>query len=412
MEFAAFKYTSKVRRHATASGLFLLVAAHLSAQVCYQFSGVRGANSLSSFSKFVVQAKIADPQDLRSISGIVQGGFVSPESSLTVTIDQSVQTFDQFQVTIIKTATSTTLTISGATLIPGYLEILLSGSGNLLPNGLPPTLPSLNSWDQSTNFTSSSASTYYQGTITSIGPCGTGGGTTSVPTLATGGIVPVFGTSGTVQSGEWVSLYGTNLATATATWNGDFPTSLGGDSVTIDGKAAYLWYVSPTQINLQVPDDNATGSVPVAVTTANGTASSTVTLAQFAPSFSLLDAHHVTGIITRTGGSGAYGGGTYDILGPTGNSLGYATVAAKPGDAVTLFAVGLGPTNPDVPAGQPFSGSAPTTNPVTVLINNISVQPSYSGETSAGLYQLNLTIPANPGVGDQPAMSDSYNTTV
>ncbi|HEX4276843.1 MAG TPA: hypothetical protein VHZ74_15915, partial [Bryobacteraceae bacterium] len=53
--------------------------------------------------------------------------------------------------------------------------------------------------------------------------------------------------------------------------------------------------------------------------------------------------------------------------------------------------------------------SAPTTNPVTVLINNISVQPSYSGETSAGLYQLNLTIPANPGVGDQPAMSDSYN---
>jgi uncharacterized protein (TIGR03437 family) len=153
-------------------------------------------------------------------------------------------------------------------------------------------------------------------------------------------------------------------------------------------------------------------SVPVVVTTPNGTASSTVTLAQFAPSFSLLDAHHVTGIITRTGGSGAYGGGTYDILGPTGNSLGYATVAAKPGDAVTLFAVGLGPTNPDVPAGQPFSGSALTTNPVTVLINNISVQPSYSGETSAGLYQLNLTIPANPGVGDQPAMSDSYNTTV
>src|SRR5450755_1436349 len=101
-------------------------------------------------------------------------------------------------------------------------------------------------------------------------------------------------------------------------------------------------------------------------------ASSTVTLAQFAPAFSLLDAHHVAGIITRTDGSGAYGSGTYDILGPTGSSLGYATVAAKSGDAVTLFAVGLGPTNPHVPSGQPFSGSAPTTNPVTVRINNVA----------------------------------------
>lgn len=222
------------------------------------------------------------------------------------------------------------------------------------------------------------------------------------PTITSGGIVPVDGTTATIQPGEWVSIYGTNLASATATWNGNFPVSLGGTSVTINGESAYLWYVSPGQINLQAPDDSATGTVPVVVTTSVGTATSTVTLAQFAPSFLLLDSKHVTGIILRSNGSGAYGGGTYDIIGPTGSSLGYPTVAAKAGDNVELYALGLGPTHPSVPAGQGFSEAAPTTNPVTLLINNMTVVPSFSGLTGAGLYQLNLTIPSGLGTGDVP----------
>jgi uncharacterized protein (TIGR03437 family) len=215
-------------------------------------------------------------------------------------------------------------------------------------------------------------------------------------------IVPIFGTTATIQPSEWVSIYGTNLASATATWNGNFPVSLGGTSVTINGKSAYLWYVSPVQINLQAPGDTATGSVQVVVTTSAGSATSTVTLAQFAPSFLLLDSKHVTGIILRSNGSGAYGGGTYDIIGPTGSSLGYPTVAAKAGDIVELYAVGLGPTSPSEPAGQAYSGAAPTTDPVTLLINNMTVVPLFSGLTGAGLYQLNLMIPSGLGTGDVP----------
>jgi uncharacterized protein (TIGR03437 family) len=104
-----------------------------------------------------------------------------------------------------------------------------------------------------------------------------------------------------------------------------------------------------------------------------------VTLAQFAPSFLLLDSKHVAGIILRSNDSGAYGGGTYDIIGPTGASLGYAAVAAKAGDAIELFAVGLGPTNPEVLAGQVSSSAAPTTNPVNLLINSMSVTPTFAG---------------------------------
>lgn len=227
-----------------------------------------------------------------------------------------------------------------------------------------------------------------------------GQGGANAPSITPGRVVPIFSTVNTIQPGEWVSIFGTNLAGSTATWNGTFSTSLAGVSVTINGKPGYPIYVSPTQINLQAPDDGATGSVPVVVTTPSGSASSTVTLAQFGPSFSLFDATHIAGIILRTDGSGTQGGGTYDILGPTGNTLGYKTVAAKPGDIVAMFGVGLGPVRPTVAAGQIFSGAAPAANPVNILIGGVKVAPLFVGLSSAGLFQINLTIPPGLGTGD------------
>jgi uncharacterized protein (TIGR03437 family) len=223
----------------------------------------------------------------------------------------------------------------------------------------------------------------------------------ALPTITQNGVVPIFSSVPVIQPGSWVSIYGTNLATGTFTWNGDFPISLGGVIVTIDNKPAYLWLVSPTQINLQVPDDSTTGPVSVVVTTTFGTAASSVTLAPYGPSFSMLDAKHAAGIILRSDGSGAYGGGSYDILGPTGTSLGYPTVAAKAGDTLELFGVGFGPTTPAAPAGKVFSGAAPTSTPVTITIGAVQASVAFSGITEAGLYQFNLTVPANTGSGDQ-----------
>ena len=222
------------------------------------------------------------------------------------------------------------------------------------------------------------------------------------PVISPGGVVPLCGTVSIIQPGEWVSIFGNNLASGTVIWNDDFPTSLGGTKVEIDGKAAYLQFVSPGQINLQAPDDTAMGPVPVVVTTAAGTARATVTLSQFSPSFDLLETGHVAGIILRPNSSGAYGGGSYDILGPTGNSLGYPTVAAQVGDVVELFAVGFGPTTPAVPAGQAFSGAAKTNNKVSLYINNVAVKTIFVGLSSAGLYQINLVVPSGLGQGDVP----------
>ena len=221
-----------------------------------------------------------------------------------------------------------------------------------------------------------------------------------IPSISVGGIVPVYSSARSIQPGGLVSIWGSDLASGTTLWKGDFPTSLGGTTVTVNTKPAYLVSVSPGQINLQAPDDNVSGPVNVVVTTAAGSATSSVTLAQFAPSFFLLDSKHVAGIIVRLDGSGAYGAGTYDIIGPTGTALGYQTVAAKPGDVVALYGTGFGPTNPTVPAGRAFDGAAPTNNQVTVLMNNVKVIPTFAGLSGAGVYQINLTVPVGLGTGD------------
>jgi uncharacterized protein (TIGR03437 family) len=172
--------------------------------------------------------------------------------------------------------------------------------------------------------------------------------------------------------------------------------------VIIDGRPAYLSYVNQGQINLQAPDDATIGSVPVTVTTPFGTASYTVVLNQVAPSFCLIDGKHVAGIILRSDGTGAYGGGEYYIIGPPGSSLGYLTVPAKTGDSIMLFGTGFGPTSPTVAAGVPFSGAAPALDQIELVINSQPVPPQWSGLSGPGLFQFNLTVPPGLGTGDQP----------
>ncbi|MGA2119324.1 MAG: hypothetical protein ABSH56_31820 [Bryobacteraceae bacterium] len=239
------------------------------------------------------------------------------------------------------------------------------------------------------------------GTVTTTGP----------PPPAISAVTPNDSTSASIQPGAWVSIYGNNLIAGTTpqVWNGDYPATLGGTSVTIDNKPAYLSYAGSTQINIEAPDDTARGQVNVVVTTANGSGSAAVTLADQSPAFSLLgDGKHVAAIIVRPDGSGAYGSGasSYDILGPSGTSLGYRTVAAKAGDIVELYGIGFGPTNPAVPSGQAYAGPpGVATDSITITINGVPVTPSFAGVVSPGLFQFNLTVPAGLGSGDQPLLA-------
>ena len=147
-------------------------------------------------------------------------------------------------------------------------------------------------------------------------------------------------------SATWVSIFGTNLSQTTRTWqDGDFvngllPASLSGVSVTVNGLAAYVEYISPTQINVLAPDDATVGAVQVQVTTAQGKSNSlTAQKQQFAPAF-----------FTIGGGYVAAQHADYTYVGKPGLIAGVTTQPAKPGEMILLYGTGFGPTNPPLPS--------------------------------------------------------------
>jgi uncharacterized protein (TIGR03437 family) len=205
-----------------------------------------------------------------------------------------------------------------------------------------------------------------------------------------------------VAPAAWISIYGTKLSPAVAPASaadlvsGYLPTTLGDTSVTIDGKPAYMDYVSPTQINVQAPADSATGTVTVTVTDSSG--SSSVTAAMQAVMPALFTASNYV-LAVRPSDS--------TIINGTGaTASGYTTAAAAhPGDILELYATGLGATTTSVDPGLAFSGTYYTsvTNP-TVTVGNAAADVMWSGLVGAGLFQINLTVPTSLAAGTYPVL--------
>jgi uncharacterized protein (TIGR03437 family) len=161
--------------------------------------------------------------------------------------------------------------------------------------------------------------------------------------------------------------------------------------VLVNGHAAYVYYISPTQINVLAPDDATIGPVPVQVSNSLGLSNLlTVTKQSFAPSF-----------FTYSPQSGRYAiaedATSFALVGPAG-LLGSSTVTrpAVPGEILTLYATGLGPTLPAYPYGMVIQTPEPLATPITVTVGGISVPVLYAGVVGAGVYQINLSVPSLP----------------
>lgn len=223
------------------------------------------------------------------------------------------------------------------------------------------------------------------------------------PSISAGGVVNAVGGAAGVTANSWISIYGANFAAtsralaASDLVNDTIPTSLEGVSVQINGKAAYIGYVSPAQLNVLTPDDPATGSVAVTVTNAAGTSNSLAATAQSVlPGLSTLS-NYVRAI--RYPDSA--------IVNGTGAAEGGYTVSAAvgQGDIVALYGTGFGPTNPLPVAGTVFAGAYPTTSSVTVTIGGAAAEVLWSGLAGAGLYQINVRVPATLGDGNHEAIA-------
>lgn len=216
------------------------------------------------------------------------------------------------------------------------------------------------------------------------------------PAISAGGIISAyaFGGSTAVAPGSWIEIYGTNLAADGRSWTGtDFsgntaPTSLDGTSVTVGGQPAYIDYISPGQVNAQVPSGIGAGSQPVVVT-ASGVASPplsiTVNLEEpglLAPtSFKINGTQYVVALFPD--------GATFVL--PPGAISGVTSRRAKPGDVITLYGIGFGSVTPNIPAGQIVRQSNTLAAPFHILFGQTEATLQYDGLApgAIGLYQFN-----------------------
>jgi uncharacterized protein (TIGR03437 family) len=218
----------------------------------------------------------------------------------------------------------------------------------------------------------------------------------NAPSINTNGVVNNASQVSGLTSGGFISIYGLNLSTVSTPqyWsiaNGKLPINTAGSEVLINGKPAYLYYVSPTLINALAPVDATLGPVSVQVVTSNGTsAAQTVTKTSVAPAlFMFSQGGNKYAIATLPDGANPI---------PAGLVPGAFVRAAKVGDVVALWATGLGPTNPTIPDGQVVTvqNRGVLTSPYSLLIGGQAANIQYAGLVEAGVYQVNFVVPQLP----------------
>ena len=222
------------------------------------------------------------------------------------------------------------------------------------------------------------------------------------PALADGGVLngASFTKGQPIAAGELISLFGSGLAARLA--QGDsvpLSTTIDDVFVTINGVRAPLYFVSPDQINAQVPWDVGASGTATIVVNRGGVAS--------APAAVPLSAA-VPGLFLVPGGTQAIainGDGT--IAATAGSIPGLNTHPAKSGDVLVLYATGLGPVTPDILPGRDSVDQLRRTvaTPV-VTIGGMPASVAFSGLAPqfVGVNQLNVVVPPGVSAGGSVAI--------
>lgn len=230
-------------------------------------------------------------------------------------------------------------------------------------------------------------------------------------TGAASGQAPSYSASGIVNASDYapgpfapnsaLSLFGFNLSlqspqvvTSAQMMGSFYPTQVAGVSVYMDNMLVPLLYVSASQINFLVPTTEIPGPAQVTVVR-QGKYGPTVTidLVAAAPQIFTYDSGYSGYAIAQDWNSG------YRVITPD--------TPAHPGDIVILYATGLGAVTPATSSGELAPYASPITQAswatLTVTVNGTPLDPSailYAGLTPgmAGLYQINVILPPNPGI--------------
>jgi uncharacterized protein (TIGR03437 family) len=185
---------------------------------------------------------------------------------------------------------------------------------------------------------------------------------------------------------------------------GQLPTSLDGLSVTVNGVPAYVYYISPTQVNILTPPNAISGSVPVQVSD-NGVISANFMVQAEAesPSFFIFGGGPY---IAATHANGTYIGSTSLYPG--------LTTPAQPGETIVMYGNGFGPTSTQVVSGSETQSGTLSPMPV-ITIGGVTATVRFAGlNVTPGEFQFNVVVPSTLSGGDQPiiAMYNGLTTQV
>ena len=217
-----------------------------------------------------------------------------------------------------------------------------------------------------------------------------------VPVVASGGVLSSGDYASSPALGLLVSIFGSALADGSAGITGlPLPLTLGSTQVLLSGINLPVLYVSENQVNVLIPYTVAANTPHQLVIQRANAISVPVSTAVF-------DARPA---ILATAGNGAGQGHIYKATSPDGQILADKNSPASAGDVLVIYCVGLGAVTPAVNAGDPAPSSplAAVAAPVTVTISGQTAQPFFAGltPTFAGLYQVNVTMPAGVTAGSQ-----------
>ncbi len=229
------------------------------------------------------------------------------------------------------------------------------------------------------------------------------------PTINANGIkdAAAFADGKAVSPGSYVAIMGNNLTPSPAPalpTTSYLPLNINGVNVTFDVPAQGLSYpgrvsyVSPSQINVEVPWELQTAVAKGATTTdvkvlinynfdTVATSVYTLPLAAYNP-----------GLFQYSSG-----GTLYVAALDENNHLVGPSNAVEHGHRIQLFANGLGPVNQTIASGDPAPANTKvnTTQQPTVTINGEAAHVDFSGlsPNSVSLYQINVTVPADIPAG-------------
>jgi uncharacterized protein (TIGR03437 family) len=152
-------------------------------------------------------------------------------------------------------------------------------------------------------------------------------------------------------------------------------------SISVGGVPGYVFAVTPTQIDAELPVNVPAGPTTITVTV-GGTSSAafTINLAAYAPVFEI-----------QTSGAGTGAG----LFLSAANVAITPTARALPGYVIFAYLIGLGPTTPPTPTGASGVSYKTSTLP-TLKVGNTDANILFSGSAEyAGLYQINFQVPGN-----------------